>query len=399
MMKKILIIGAAAYQVPAIIRVKELGYEVYCVDYKEGQPGFVHADGYKILDVRDKEHCLEYAKELGIDGVLTWGATLTLPTVAFISKNMGLPGISKETAELSMSKFLIKKQLAECGLNTGGEVFQLRNWDEARAQQYHFPVVVKPSDGSGSKGVCVVKENTELNGAIQYAFDGARNHEIYVEPFIQGTEYSVEAYVNTGKVYIYSIVKTNFKWMGVYPIYTQTTYLDLDEDVENKIGVEVEKAIQALNVQWGPVNFDVIVSAEDGKPYIIDVGIRNGQNLIASHIVPLSRGVDELNNSIRICLGQKINANPEKKEYISSRLLIYSPGEIVDIKPYNKLIGQNHVVDIILKKKVGDKLPHYQTKSDICGWVLTKGLTPEEALNYGDEAWKLLENYIIINHV
>lgn len=398
-MKKILIIGAAAYQVPAIIRVKELGYAVYCVDYKEGQPGFVYADGYKIIDVRDKEHCLEYAKELGIDGVLTWGATLTLPTVAFISENMGLPGISKETAELSMSKFLIKRKLAECGLNTGGEVFQLRNWDESRAHQYHFPVVIKPSDGSGSKGVSVVKEKSELDEAIQYAFDSARNHEIYVEPFIQGTEYSVEAYVNSSKVYIYSIVKTNFKWMGDYPIYTQTTYLDLDEDTENKIGVEIEKAIHALDVHWGPVNFDVIVSAEYRKPYIIDVGIRNGQNLIASHIVPLSRGVDELNNSISLCLGKDIDAKPIKKEYISSRLLIYEPGEIVDIKPYDNLIGQNHIVDIILRKKVGDKLPHYQTKSDICGWVLTKGSTPEEALQYGNEAWKSLENYIIINHV
>ena len=149
----------------------------------------------------------------------------------------------------------------------------------------------------------------------------------------------------------------------------------------------------------GPVNFDVIVSFEDGNPYIIDVGIRNGQNLIASHIVPLSRGVDELNNSISICLGQDINAKPIKKEYISSRLLIYKPGEIVDIKPYDKLIGQKHIVVIILRKKVGDKLPRYQTKSDICGWVLTKGLTPEEAFHYGNEAWKLLENYIIINHV
>lgn len=398
-MEKILIIGAAAYQVPAIVRAKELGHTVYCVDYKEGQPGFVYADGYKIIDVRDKEHCLEYAKELGIDGVLTWGATLTLPTVAYISENMGLPGISEETAELSMSKFLIKKKLVVCGLNTGGEVFQLRDWNEAKTHQYNFPVVIKPSDGSGSKGVSIVKGESELNEAIQYAFDGARNHEIYVEPFIQGTEYSVEAYVNTGKVYIYSIVKTSFRWMGDYPLYTQTTYLDLDEDTENKIGVEVEKAIHALDVQWGPVNFDVIVSAEDGKPYIIDVGIRNGQNLIASHIVPLSRGVDELNNSIRICLGQDIDAKPLKKEYISSRLLIYKPGEIVDIKPYDNLIGQNQIVDIILRKTVGDKLPHYQTKSDICGWVLTKGSTPEEALLYGNEAWKLLENYIIINHV
>ena len=129
------------------------------------------------------------------------------------------------------------------------------------------------------------------------------------------------------------------------------------------------------------------------------MGIRNGQNLIASHIIPYSRAVDELNSSINLCLGNSIDAKPHKKEYISSRLLIYAPGEITEIKPYQELIGKNHIVDIIMRKKAGDKLPHYETKADICGWVLTRGETPEEALQYSNENWNLLKNYIIIKHV
>ncbi|MBR6748872.1 MAG: hypothetical protein IKM10_00010 [Bacteroidaceae bacterium] len=89
-MKKILIIGAGDYQVPAIKRVRQMGYAAYCVDYKEGQPGFEYANGYKIIDVKDKEACLAYAQELSIDGVLTWGATLTLPTVSYIGERRGL---------------------------------------------------------------------------------------------------------------------------------------------------------------------------------------------------------------------------------------------------------------------------------------------------------------------
>ena len=100
---RILIIGAGSYQVPAIQRVRALGHEAYCVDFKAGQPGFGYADGSRIIDVRDKEACLAYAAELNIDGVLSWGATLTLPTVSFIAQRMGLPGLPIETSVLSLN--------------------------------------------------------------------------------------------------------------------------------------------------------------------------------------------------------------------------------------------------------------------------------------------------------
>lgn len=398
-MSRILVIGAAAYQVPAIQRIRELGHVAYCVDYKEGQPGFAYADGHRIIDVRDKEGCLKYAQELGIDGVLTWGATLTLETASYVASAMSLPALPIETARIATNKYLIRKRLTEKGLNVGGEVFAIMGKEDVQNHEYQVPFVVKPCDGSGSKGVRIVTDEKDITAAIQYAFDGARNGEIYVEPYVAGEEFSVEAYVCNGAVFVYSIVKTSFEWKGIYPEYTQTTYLGISKAMEMAIKEEVMKAVKALNVTFGPINFDLIISDVNGKPYIIDIGIRNGQNLLASHIVPYSRGVDELNNSINLCLGHNIDANPKKKEYISSRLLIYAPGEITEIKPYKHLIGQNHIVDIILRKKSGDILPNYQTKSDICGWVLTSGSTPEDALRYSNDAWELLKEYIIIKHV
>ena len=395
-MKKILIIGAAVYQLPAIQRVVELGYEVYCVDYKEGQPGFEFATGYRVVDVKDKENCLKYAQELDVDGVMSWGSTLTLPTVSYIGERMNLPCMPISTAEISTSKYLIRKKLTDCGLNSGGEVFDLHSWEEVDSKQYVVPFVVKPCDGSGSRGVYIVKDEAEIKKAIQYAFDGARDKQIYVEPYIEGVEYSAEAYASNGEVHVYSIVKTEFNWTKDYPVYKQTTYLGISKETEALITEEVRKATSALGLNFGPINFDIIISDADGKPYIIDVGIRNGQNLIASHIVPYSRGVDELNNSINICIGNNMEIKPKRKEYISSRLLIYIPGTIEEIKSYQNLIGKDHIVDIIMRKKVGDVLPHYQTKSDICGWVLSQRQTPEEASMYADKAWERLKEYIII---
>ena len=396
-MSKILVIGAAVYQVPAIQRIRELGFDAYCVDYKEGQPGFAIANDYRIIDVRDRDACLKYAKELGIDGVMTWGSTLTLQTVSFIASALSLNALPMEASLISTDKYLIRKRLTDYGLNVGGYVFKIHSCEDFANHPYTLPFVVKPCDGSGSKGVRIVREESEIKDALEYALEGARNGEVYVEPYIEGREYSVEAYACNGEVYLYSIVKTCFKWNTDYPIYTQTTYLDLSEADIYSIEEEVKKAVYALGVNMGPINFDLILSAKDNKPYIIDVGIRNGQNLIASHIVPFSRGVDELNNSIYLSLGYRIDARPVQKKFITSRLLIYPPGRITGILPYYSLIGRNNIVDIILKKQVGDILPRYQTKSDTCGWVLTLGDTPEESLHYANEAWELLKDFFIIS--
>ncbi|MBQ6689065.1 MAG: ATP-grasp domain-containing protein [Bacteroidales bacterium] len=395
-MKKILVIGAAEYQVPAIKRIKDLGYESYCVDYKLGQPGFAYANGFKVIDVKDRDACLDYAKELKIDGVMSWGSTLTLPTVSYIGEFLGVPCISMDTALRSMDKYAIKLRLAECGLNVKGKTFDLKDITEVPGCNFELPFVVKPCDGSGSKGVRLVTAKSEIEDAIQYAFDGARDNHIYVESLILGEEFSVEAYAADDSVHLYSIVKTEFNWLDDYPVYKQTTFLGIPEYTEKLIEEEVCKAVKALGIKFGPVNFDLIVAADDGKPYIIDVGIRNGQNLIASHIVPYSRGVDELNNSIELSLGNYVDATPVKKDYISSRLLIYKPGVITKIKEYKQLIGTDNIVDIILRKKEGDILNPYQTKSDICGWVLCSGQTPEDASINADLAWKVLQNYIII---
>jgi carbamoyl-phosphate synthase large subunit len=397
-MKKLLVIGAGNYQVPAIKRIRDLGYEAYCVDYKENQPGFKYANGYKVIDVRDKDKCLEYSKELNVDGIVTWGSTLTLPTVSYICSKLHFPSLPLDVCELSTNKYQIRDKLTKAGCNSAGECIEFHSVSEANGHHLVAPFVIKPSDGSGSKGVKIVLSDDGIKEAIDYAFGGARDNHVYVEPFIPGKEFSVEAFVCNGEIHVNTIISTDFKWEGNYPIYKQTTYQGLTESLESAIEIEVIKSIKALNITSGPVNFDVIISDIDHKPYIIDVGIRNGQNLIASHIIPYSRGIDELDCSIALALGDAPDAQPKYKKIISSRLLIYDPGRIEEIKfdELKKLIGERNIVDIILRKNVGEILPPYKTKSDICGWVLCEGKNPEEASSAADNAWELMKQYIII---
>lgn len=396
-MKKVLVVGGGDYQVPLIKRIIEKGYEAYCVDRNPNAPGFACATGYGCIDVMDREACLAYARSLGIHGVMTYGATLTLPTVAYIGEKLGLPALPMDTAEISKSKYAIKERLAGAGCNIKGNFFQMTARKQAAQYSFTLPCVIKPSDGSGSKGVSVVTKPEELETALDYAFASARYGEVYAEGFVSGEEYSVEAFVCNGEIYVYAVVKTTFHREENGDVtYGHRTPFGLPAETETIIAQEVAKAIRALKITMASVNFDVILSDEDRKPYIIDCGIRIGQNLIASHMVPLSRGVSVIDNTIALALGESVDAAPKYQKCIATRLLIYNPGIITQIRPMDHLKGNNGIVDVVMRKKVGDRLNPYREKSDTCGWVIAQGDTPEQAERNAQAAKELLREYIII---
>ncbi len=395
-MKRILVIGAGDYQVPLIKRIVEMGYEAYCVDRQSDAPGFAYATGYCVVDALDQAACLEYAKSLDIQGIMTYGATITLPTVSYIGNALGLPTISANTAEIAKNKYTIKQSLSNAGCNTKGNFFKMSEQQERAKFSFEFPCVIKPCDGSGSKGVSVVNSALELDAALTYAFSAARYGEIYAESYIPGQEYSVEAFVGNDRAYVYAIVKTTFKEENGEISYGHRTPAGINSDLELLITAEVQKAVKALNITMGSVNFDVIVSDDDGKPYIIDCGIRVGQNLIGSHMVPLSRGVSVIDCAIALALGQFADAEPKYQKCIATRLLIYRPGVLVEIKPWDDLIGTQGIVDVVLRKRVGERLNVYREKSDTCGWVITTGETPDEAEQNAAKAKELLKEYIIL---
>lgn len=398
-MKKILVIGAGEYQTTLIKRIVELGHEAYCVDYNKNAVGFGYATGYEVIDIMDKERCLAYARRLGVHAVMTYGATICLPTVAYIAQRLGLPALPVETAELSRSKYKIKKRLAEHGLNIKGDFFEMYSPDDAKKHAFIYPCVIKPSDGSGSKGVSVVRHAGELDAAIGYAFESARFGEVYCEGFIEGEEYSVEVFVCGDEVYVYAIVKTTFVQNGSTNgdiSYGHRTPSGLCRETEQLIEREAVRAVRALGVNMGSVNFDVMIDKEDGKPYIIDCGIRIGQNLIASHLVPLSRGVSVIDNTVKQALSQAVDAQPRSQACIATRLLIYDPGVIRQIKDMSEVIGQNGVLDVVMRKRVGDVQRIYTDKSDNCGWVIATGETPDAAEANAEAARKRLKEYIAI---
>ena len=170
-MKRIFIIGAGFLQTFIITRAKELGYETIVVDGNPRSIGFNYADNYKSIDIVDKESCFAYAKKMKIDGVLTAATDYGVLTSAYISQQLSLPGIDYKVAQLVKNKYDIRRSLFTNQIDDLSHYYLISDLKEIELlrDSIHFPVMVKPCDGSGSKAIKKVNTINRLIPACRTA--------------------------------------------------------------------------------------------------------------------------------------------------------------------------------------------------------------------------------------
>lgn len=191
-MKKILMLGGAMQQIPAIKCAKELGFYVITCDYLPNNPGHKFADEYYNISTTEKERVLELAIKLGIDGVLAYASDPAAPTAAYVSEKMGLPGNPYDAVNVMTQKDLFRKFLKEHGFNTP----QARGYCSYETaykeiENFTFPIMVKPVDSSGSKGVVKIDSKEELKNAIDEALFYSRSKRFIIEEFIRKKGYQI----------------------------------------------------------------------------------------------------------------------------------------------------------------------------------------------------------------
>lgn len=233
-MKKVLIIGAGFLQDFVIVKAKQMGYEVHTVDADSNAVGFQHADHYGVVNIVDEKACLEYARENKIDGVLTAATDYGVLTAAYIAREMGLPGLKYEVAQLIKNKYQVRKCLYENHVDDTEQAYEVRRDTniEELANKIVYPVMVKPCDGSGSRGASRVDKVEDLKEACKYAMDGSITDRAEIETFIVGKEYGAETLVVNGEVHVLGIMQ---KWMTNPPYYAELGHsipTDLKKEVE-----------------------------------------------------------------------------------------------------------------------------------------------------------------------
>ncbi|MBE6538713.1 MAG: ATP-grasp domain-containing protein [Ruminococcaceae bacterium] len=378
-MKKILVIGAGYLQAFVIRKAKEMGYITLAVDANPNAVGFKYADKHAVINITDENACLAYAREEKINGVLTAATDYGVLTASYIAKELGLPGLDYEVAKTIKNKYKIRKCFYESKVDDTEQAYEINSETDldALADKLIYPVMVKPCDGSGSRGANRVDEKERLKEACTVAMDSSITHRAVIETFIFGREYGAESLVINGEVHVLAIMK---KEMTEPPYYAELGHAipsELPPEVEKRAKECVSKAIRALGVNCGSVNMDMLIT-KDGKIYIVDVGARMGGNLIGSHIIPAGTGIDYMANMIRNAVGDEISLSPVcKASSVATRLLALTPGEVEKLPDFNA-IEKEFDVKIEHHLAEGDIITPYRTNLDGCGYVVCLGDDAEE---------------------
>ena len=378
-MKKLLIIGAGFLQDFVIQKAVLMGYETLTVDADSDAIGFSHAHKHAVVNIVDEKACLEYARKEHINGVVTAATDFGVLSAAYVAQEMRLPGLKYEVAQLIKNKYRVRKCLYESRVDDTEQAYEVdSNTNVATlAQKLSYPVMVKPCDGSGSRGASRVDKPEDLEDACKYAMNGSITHRAEIETFIIGQEYGAESLVVDGQIHVLGIMR---KWMTKPPYYAELGHAipcGLPAEVEEKAKECVRNAISALGINFGSVNMDMLITP-DGKVYIIDIGARMGGNMIGPCVIPYGTGVDYVGAMIQNAVGDPVDLSIHEHEAVATKLLAFNEG-IVKKLPNMSVIEAQFDVEIYHHMTQGMKVNEYHTNLDGCGYVVAKGQTQEAA--------------------
>lgn len=310
-MKKIVVIGANEFQLPLVEKINELGYESHVVAWEEGAVAKNIAHKFYPVSITEKEQILEICKEINADAVLTAGSDLAVNTVNYVAKRMGLIGNSEECTLVSTNKYNMRQRFLH--YNVPSPKFIKIIEGEDITDKLEFPVIVKPTDRSGSRGIMKVNEVGQLEEAIKNAMVESFNKEVLIEEYVEGNEYSVETISFEGEHQLLNITQ---KFTTGSPHFIETMHLQpaINKEInKEKIREITFKALNALGIRYGAAHTELKINP-CGEIKIIEVGARMGGDYIGSHLVQLAIGYDFLKAIVDISLGdrpEKVNKQQE----------------------------------------------------------------------------------------
>lgn len=301
-MLKLAIIGASYLQKPIVEKAKALGIETHCFAWRNGSVCADVADFFYPINVVEKELILEQCQTIGIDGILTIASDITAPTVAYVANKMGLNGNSYESAVKANNKYLMREAFSSSGILCP-RYQMVKEAESVKLEDWCYPLIVKPTDRSGSLGVRKVSNVEELVDAVNNAISFSFKKEAIIEEYIEGREISVEFISFHGKHYPLTI--TDKVTTGA-PHFVELEHhqpAQLSNVMYERIYSITHKALDALGVTDGASHSEYRIT-EDGKIYIMEIGARMGGDFIGSDLVKLSTGYDFLKGVIDVALNR-----------------------------------------------------------------------------------------------
>lgn len=300
-MKRLAVIGASYLQLPLVLKAREMGLETVCFAWEDGAVCRDYADAFYPISVVDKEAILQVCRELKIDGITSIASDVAVPTVNYVASMMGLTGNDDAYSEVVTNKYLMRECFSKNGVPSPGYAQTCGEIPDA-VKRFSYPLVVKPTDRSGSRGVEKVDTEVGLEEAIARACSESFHKQAIIEEFVDGREISVESISFKGRHHILQItdkVTTGAPFFVELEHHQPST---LPQDIKSRVKDIVLNALDALHIEYGASHSELKIT-DDGHIRVIEIGARMGGDFIGSDLVQLSTGYDFLRGVIEVALG------------------------------------------------------------------------------------------------
>ncbi|MFJ7735126.1 acetyl-CoA carboxylase biotin carboxylase subunit family protein [Lysinibacillus sp. NPDC097287] len=348
MMKRLLMLGGSPSQVVAIKKAKELGNYVITSDYLENNPGHQFSDEYHNVSTTDKEGIFNLAKSLHIDGVVCYISDSGIPTTAYVAEKLELPSFPYKSVEILSNKDMFRSYLKEKNFN----VPQAKGYatlEEAKVDFHTFtmPVMIKPIDSSGSRGVSKIDSIELLPEKVEDALSFSKAKRFIIEEYVERQGYQIggECFFVDGKLAFSRLVNNHFETKSFNPFLPtgESWPCSMPMHIQNKIYDEIQTLMNLLNMKTGPLIFEVQVDHKENV-YILDIGVRNSGDL--TQIIEDIEGIDLIEYTIKAALGEDCSdlAMVEPSGYWASYTIISEKAGLLKGVEIEKVFKKNHLV-------------------------------------------------------
>lgn len=375
-MKDIAIIGASYLQAPLIEKAREMGLTTHVFAWEAGDVGEKIADHFYPISITEKEAIYEKCREIGISGITSIASDLASVTVNFVAGKLGLPGNSLVCSLISTNKHEMREAF-ERGGDPSVKSVLVHSADEIKGISINYPVIVKPLDRSGSRGITKLYDEKGLSVAIENAKEEGFIKAALIEEYASGKEFSIECISYHGEHHFLAMTE---KFTTGAPHFIETAHLEpagVSEDLLEKVKAAVFHALDTLKITDSASHSELKID-EKGNIKIIEIGGRMGGDLIGSDLVFLSTGYDFLKAVIDVALGREISASFESERRAAAVRYVFGKE---DAEVFDRLLSEHP--EFLVRKDIHEITDNeVSDSSERFGYFLMKGPSREALLPY-----------------
>lgn len=381
--KRLMLLGGIRYLLPVIKAAHEQGYYVITADYLPDNIAHKYSDEYVNVSIIDKEAVLKVAIEKEIDGIMSFGVDPGVVSASYVQNKLGLPSFGPfESVEILQNKDKFRIFLAENGFNVPW-AYGYSNLEDALndTAKFSYPLIVKPTDSAGSKGVTRVNNENELKSALEYAFKYSIKGNIIVEEFIEkkGCSSDTDSFSYKGELKFVSFSAQRFDDKAINP-YTPAAYswpATFTDEECSYLKSELQRLLTLLNMNTSIYNIETRIGT-NGKPYIMEVSPRGGGNRLAE-VLRYATGVDMITACTRAAVGDTIE-NIEQKPYNGhwAEIILHADNSgIYDRIEISDTLNAE-IIEEDLWVKSGDSVEGFEGANNAIGILILKFNSKEE---------------------